>query len=140
MFSEKYICKYSASSKARGGPVVRPRLWGQRAPGSKPAYTEDPLCMGLLHVKSYVEAKRLPVGVAWKLEEGCQRRCRPLTMVQNYEVRPNIALVLFKNGSLIKLNYIRQSEIILQNAARSLIELIQNIRKESIHNRYFPRK
>ncbi|GBM82901.1 hypothetical protein AVEN_230468-1 [Araneus ventricosus] len=125
MFSEKYICKYSASSKGRGGPVVRSRLWGHRPPGSKPASTKDLPCMGLLHAKSYVEAKRLPVGVAWKLGEGCQRRCRHLTVVQNYEVRPKIALVLFKNGTLIKLNYIRQSEIILQNVARSLIELIQ---------------
>ncbi|GBO24333.1 hypothetical protein AVEN_75119-1 [Araneus ventricosus] len=42
------------------------------------------------HVKSYVLAKRPPVGVAWKFGDGYQLRCRPrhLTKVQNYEVRP----------------------------------------------------
>ncbi|GBM25987.1 hypothetical protein AVEN_223121-1 [Araneus ventricosus] len=52
----------------RGGLVVRSRLWGRRAPGSKPDSTEDPPCMG--HVKSYVVVKRPPVGVAWKFGEG----------------------------------------------------------------------
>ncbi|GBN63393.1 hypothetical protein AVEN_115912-1, partial [Araneus ventricosus] len=28
-----------------GGLVVRPRLWGRRAPGSRPDSTEDPPCM-----------------------------------------------------------------------------------------------
>ncbi|GBL80318.1 hypothetical protein AVEN_90487-1 [Araneus ventricosus] len=58
---------------------------------------------GPLHVKSYVVVKRPQVGVTWKFGEGCQLRCRPrhLTAVQNYEVRPKIALVLFENGALI---------------------------------------
>ncbi|GBN68224.1 hypothetical protein AVEN_56125-1 [Araneus ventricosus] len=30
----------------RGGLVVRSRLWGRRAPGSKPDSTEDLPCMG----------------------------------------------------------------------------------------------
>ncbi|GBM32041.1 hypothetical protein AVEN_127380-1 [Araneus ventricosus] len=30
----------------RGGLVVRSRLWGRRAPGSKPDSTDDPPCMG----------------------------------------------------------------------------------------------
>ncbi|GBM43124.1 hypothetical protein AVEN_148693-1 [Araneus ventricosus] len=49
----------------------------------------------LLHVKSYVV-------VSGSLERGCQLRCRPrhLTEVQNYEVRPKIALVLLQNGTL----------------------------------------
>ncbi|GBO12034.1 hypothetical protein AVEN_241308-1 [Araneus ventricosus] len=54
-----------------GGLVARSRLWGRRAPGSKPDSTEDPPCMGpLLHAKSYVVAKRPPVGVACKFGEG----------------------------------------------------------------------
>ncbi|GBM41672.1 hypothetical protein AVEN_46944-1 [Araneus ventricosus] len=58
---------------------------------------------GLLHSKSYIVAKRPPVGVAWKFEGGCQLNCRPrhLTMVQNYEVSPKIALVLLQNGMLL---------------------------------------
>ncbi|GBM53706.1 hypothetical protein AVEN_56405-1 [Araneus ventricosus] len=32
--------------EGRGGLVVRSRLWGRRAPGSKPDSTEDPPCMG----------------------------------------------------------------------------------------------
>ncbi|GBM55200.1 hypothetical protein AVEN_182151-1 [Araneus ventricosus] len=36
----------SVPGVGRGGLVVRPRLWGRRAPGSKPDSTEDPPCMG----------------------------------------------------------------------------------------------
>ncbi|GBM77934.1 hypothetical protein AVEN_35304-1 [Araneus ventricosus] len=39
-------------------------------PGSKPDSTEDPPVWALLHVKSYLVAKRPPVGVAWKFGEG----------------------------------------------------------------------
>ncbi|GBN44597.1 hypothetical protein AVEN_190989-1 [Araneus ventricosus] len=39
-------------------------------PGSKPDSAEDRHVWGLLHVKSYVVAKRLPVGVAWKFGKG----------------------------------------------------------------------
>ncbi|GBL96912.1 hypothetical protein AVEN_182501-1 [Araneus ventricosus] len=71
---------------------------GLRVPDSKSSYTKDPPCM--LQVKSYLVAKRPPVGVVWKFgEEGCQLRCRPrhLTAVRNYEVCPKIALVLPQN-------------------------------------------
>ncbi|GBL96939.1 hypothetical protein AVEN_182519-1 [Araneus ventricosus] len=54
----------------RGGIVVRSRLWGLKIPGSKLDSTEDPPCMDLLHAKSYVVAKRPPVGVARKFGEG----------------------------------------------------------------------
>ncbi|GBM23697.1 hypothetical protein AVEN_257614-1 [Araneus ventricosus] len=54
----------------RGDLVVRSRLWSRRVPGSKPDSTEDPSCMGLLHAKSYIVAKRPPVGMAWKFGEG----------------------------------------------------------------------
>ncbi|GBO08150.1 hypothetical protein AVEN_18877-1 [Araneus ventricosus] len=57
-------------TKARGGLVVRSRVWGRRVPGSRPDSTEDPRVWCLLHDKSYVVAKRPPVGVAWKFEEG----------------------------------------------------------------------
>ncbi|GBN57659.1 hypothetical protein AVEN_23963-1 [Araneus ventricosus] len=53
----------------RGGLVVRSRLWGRRAPGLKPDSTEDPSSMDLLHAKSYVVAKRPPIGVARKFGE-----------------------------------------------------------------------
>ncbi|GBO32806.1 hypothetical protein AVEN_213850-1 [Araneus ventricosus] len=52
-----------------GGLVIRSRLWGRRVPGPEPHSTEDTSCMGLVLVKSYVVAKRPPVGVAWKFEE-----------------------------------------------------------------------
>ncbi|GBN82150.1 hypothetical protein AVEN_65092-1 [Araneus ventricosus] len=38
--------KLSYRSGGRGGLVVRSRLWGRRAPGSRPNSTEDPSCMG----------------------------------------------------------------------------------------------
>ncbi|GBM04684.1 hypothetical protein AVEN_44824-1 [Araneus ventricosus] len=52
--------------------------------------------LGLLHVKSYVRAKRLPSGAdVWRI--GCHPR--HLTEVQNEEVHPKIALVLLQNGT-----------------------------------------
>ncbi|GBM29959.1 hypothetical protein AVEN_167437-1 [Araneus ventricosus] len=54
-----------------------------------------------------LESTRMEGGTSlvWcgSLERGCQLRCYPrhLTTVQNYEVRPKIALVLLQNGTLI---------------------------------------
>ncbi|GBM77695.1 hypothetical protein AVEN_184516-1 [Araneus ventricosus] len=50
--------------------MIRSRLWDRRVSGSKPDSTEDPPCLGLLYVKSYVVAKHPPIGVAWKFGEG----------------------------------------------------------------------
>ncbi|GBM62608.1 hypothetical protein AVEN_187021-1 [Araneus ventricosus] len=85
----------------RGGLVVRSRLWGRRAPGSKPHPTEDPPCMGPVTrqiICSGQKSSRWCGMEAWS--GGCQFRCRPrhLTVVQYYEVRP---LVLLQNGTLI---------------------------------------
>ncbi|GBM26083.1 hypothetical protein AVEN_12844-1 [Araneus ventricosus] len=54
----------------------------------------------MVHVKS-VRAKCPPVGIVRKFGEGSQLRCRPrhLTAIQNYKVRPKIALVLLQNGT-----------------------------------------
>ncbi|GBM55142.1 hypothetical protein AVEN_207026-1 [Araneus ventricosus] len=57
----------SSVYEGRGSLVLRSRLWGRRASGSKPDSTEDPPCME--HAKSYLGAKRPPVGVARKFEE-----------------------------------------------------------------------
>ncbi|GBM28137.1 hypothetical protein AVEN_224194-1 [Araneus ventricosus] len=93
--------------RGRGGLVVRSRPWGRRAPGSRPDSTEDPPCMGPAAryiIRSGQTSSRW-CGVEVR-RGGCQLRCRPrhLTEVQNYEVRPKIALVLLQNGTLIKLN------------------------------------
>ncbi|GBN62392.1 hypothetical protein AVEN_241365-1 [Araneus ventricosus] len=58
--------------RGHGGLVLRSRLWDWRVPGSKPDSTEDPPCLArLVHVKSYVVAKRPPTGVVWNFgEEG----------------------------------------------------------------------
>ncbi|GBL73670.1 hypothetical protein AVEN_230669-1 [Araneus ventricosus] len=80
---------HSALLLGRAGLVVRSRLRGRRAPGSKPDFTEDLSCIG-------PNALRL----VWcgSLERGCQLRCslRHLT-----EVPPKMALVLLQNGALI---------------------------------------
>ncbi|GBN11673.1 hypothetical protein AVEN_158413-1, partial [Araneus ventricosus] len=58
----------------RGGLAVRSRLWGRRAPGSKPDSTASRApfrVRGLLHAKSYVAAKSSPAGVARKFRERC---------------------------------------------------------------------
>ncbi|GBN64508.1 hypothetical protein AVEN_114426-1 [Araneus ventricosus] len=88
----------------RGGLVVRFRLWGRRVPGPRPDSTEDPPCMGPAArqiIRSGQTSSRWCGVEVWR--GGCQLRCRPrhLTEVQNYEVRPKIALVLLQNGTLI---------------------------------------
>ncbi|GBM39364.1 hypothetical protein AVEN_119030-1 [Araneus ventricosus] len=45
-FKEKVTIGNFFGYKGRGGLVVRSRLWGRRAPGSRPDSTEDPPCMG----------------------------------------------------------------------------------------------
>ncbi|GBM30168.1 hypothetical protein AVEN_134212-1 [Araneus ventricosus] len=55
-------------------PSGKVSVLGRRIPGSKSDSTEDPSCMGLLHAKSYVVAKRPPVYVAWKSGEGVPAR------------------------------------------------------------------
>ncbi|GBL74558.1 hypothetical protein AVEN_235476-1 [Araneus ventricosus] len=53
----------------RGGLVVRSRPQGKRLPGSKPDFTENTPCMGLLQAKSYVVANRPPACVVRKFGE-----------------------------------------------------------------------
>ncbi|GBN69000.1 hypothetical protein AVEN_44080-1 [Araneus ventricosus] len=60
-----------------------------------------------LHAKSYVGGQtpsRWCGAEGWRGE--AQLKCHPpqMTKVQNYEVRPNIVLVLLQNGTLIQLN------------------------------------
>ncbi|GBM90573.1 hypothetical protein AVEN_153978-1 [Araneus ventricosus] len=60
-----------------------------------------------------VVAKCPPVGVVWKFGEGvCQLRCHPyhMTVVQNYEVRPKIALVLLQKWDFNKTKLNKQSD------------------------------
>ncbi|GBM06269.1 hypothetical protein AVEN_206988-1 [Araneus ventricosus] len=60
-------------------------LWGHGALVGNTIPLKIRLVWGLLLAKSYVVAKRSPVGVAWKFGElGCHPR--HLTVVQNYEV------------------------------------------------------
>ncbi|GBL84321.1 hypothetical protein AVEN_118687-1 [Araneus ventricosus] len=106
---ENYSLADAADKKRadRGRSVlrVRSRLRNRRIPGSKPNPTEDLSCKGLLHVKSYVVAKRPPMwsGSLERSASSSVFKCRPrrLTAVQNYEIRPKIALVLLQNGTLI---------------------------------------
>ncbi|GBO23477.1 hypothetical protein AVEN_150936-1 [Araneus ventricosus] len=82
----------------RGGLVVRSRLWDGGFEVPNPIPLKIRRVWGLLHAKSDEVAKRPPVCVVRKFGEGC--RPRHLTMVQNYEVRPKITLVLLQNGTL----------------------------------------
>ncbi|GBM92629.1 hypothetical protein AVEN_136210-1 [Araneus ventricosus] len=86
------------------GLVVRCRPRGRRVPGSKPDSIVDPSCMGpasreVIRRGSYIV--RWCGAEVWK--GGYQLRCRPrhLISVQNYEVRPKIALALPLNKPLI---------------------------------------
>ncbi|GBO25626.1 hypothetical protein AVEN_170732-1 [Araneus ventricosus] len=91
-FYQGRVCKYAS------------RPWGRKAPGPRPDSTEDPPCMGPAARQTIRSGQTPP---RWRGVEarrgGRQPRCRPrhLTKVQNYEVRPKIALVLLQNGTLI---------------------------------------
>ncbi|GBM78526.1 hypothetical protein AVEN_260452-1 [Araneus ventricosus] len=84
-------------NKGRGSLVVRSRLWGRRAPGSKPDSTEDPPCIEPV-ARYIIRSCQTPsrwCGVEVWRGRG-QLRCRPrhLTAVQNDEVCPKTAPVL----------------------------------------------
>ncbi|GBM26539.1 hypothetical protein AVEN_245264-1 [Araneus ventricosus] len=73
----------------------------RRVKGSKPESTEHPLCMCACGTLNHAPApKVLPLVGRGSLEKGCQLRCRTryLPAVQNYEVRPQKALVLLQKG------------------------------------------
>ncbi|GBM65278.1 hypothetical protein AVEN_193812-1 [Araneus ventricosus] len=105
------LCKYTEKTFNKSEWGLRPPtaagrffpLYGKAAvakwqgldPGTGGSQARNPIPLkirrvwGLLHAKSYIVAKRPPVGVARKFGEGgCQLRCRPrhLIEVQNYEV------------------------------------------------------
>ncbi|GBM73705.1 hypothetical protein AVEN_177753-1 [Araneus ventricosus] len=68
----KIAIKYVANTELKGCGylVLRFRLRDQRVPGSRSDSPEDPPCMGMLHVKSYLVAKGPLNGVMRKVEEG----------------------------------------------------------------------
>ncbi|GBM68364.1 hypothetical protein AVEN_198816-1 [Araneus ventricosus] len=80
-------------------PSAGPQLQGQRVPGSKPDFTDDPWCMWancMLNLMLWVKH----LEKVWR--GACQLWCHPcyLTMVHNYEVHAKIALLLIQNGTL----------------------------------------
>ncbi|GBN27888.1 hypothetical protein AVEN_189477-1 [Araneus ventricosus] len=83
-------------------------LRGWRIPVSK----SDSTVWGPLRAKSHVVVKRHPVGVVRKFGERSTSSSVVLvisTVVQNYEIRPKIAIVLLQNGMLMKLNKINSN-------------------------------
>ncbi|GBO20905.1 hypothetical protein AVEN_193696-1 [Araneus ventricosus] len=92
--------------------MVRSPLRCQRFPGSKPLSTEDPSCTWVRCTLFKLGGQNgLPL-VLYGVKRECQLRCRPrhLTVVQNYEVRPKIALVFLQNGTLRGLGTLRIPE------------------------------
>ncbi|GBO29783.1 hypothetical protein AVEN_93590-1, partial [Araneus ventricosus] len=78
-------------------PSGKCRPQNRRVPGLKPYSTEDPSCIVPVAPKSYVDGQtsfRWCGTEVWR--SGYQLGCHPrhLTVVQNYEVSPNIALIL----------------------------------------------
>ncbi|GBN49759.1 hypothetical protein AVEN_110771-1 [Araneus ventricosus] len=74
-----------------GRLVVRSRLRGRRAPGSKPDFTEYPSCMG----PTARQIKRRQSSVLQQVP------AQVLTAVQNHNVLPKIALELLRNETLV---------------------------------------
>ncbi|GBM87207.1 hypothetical protein AVEN_126503-1 [Araneus ventricosus] len=65
---------FAVWTESRSDVIVRSRLRGWRATGSKPDSSEDPSCIWSVARLSYVVAKRHTVG-AVRLSRGCQLRC-----------------------------------------------------------------
>ncbi|GBO23556.1 hypothetical protein AVEN_188867-1 [Araneus ventricosus] len=76
------------------------KVLGRRVPGSRSDSVVYGACCTLTHTQW---PNVLPLVWRGSLERGCQLRRRPrhLTVVQNYEERPKIALVLPENRTLI---------------------------------------
>ncbi|GBL68646.1 hypothetical protein AVEN_159633-1 [Araneus ventricosus] len=72
----KKIIKILNFGQGRGGLLVRSRLWGRRAPGSKPNSTEDPPCMGP-GAPQIIRSGQTPSVVARPTQEGCKARRGP---------------------------------------------------------------
>ncbi|GBL72035.1 hypothetical protein AVEN_115062-1 [Araneus ventricosus] len=70
--------------------VLKSVLQGRRVRASKPE-------ADLVHVKSVV-AKCPPYGVVWKFGKGVPAQVSSSSVVQNYEIRPKIALLLLQTG------------------------------------------
>ncbi|GBN94810.1 hypothetical protein AVEN_105148-1 [Araneus ventricosus] len=96
-------------NRGRGGLVARSRPRDWRVAGPKPDSTEVPPCMGPLHPKSYVVAKRPPVGVAWKLGEGVPAQASSSSSDRGSKLRgqslnsPRVASKLDVNITLLNL-------------------------------------
>ncbi|GBL80520.1 hypothetical protein AVEN_225220-1 [Araneus ventricosus] len=82
-----------------GGLVEESLLRDRRNVSLRTNSKGDPPLYGLILIK---RVKRSPVRVVWKFGGGCCLRCLPrlLIMVQNYKVRPKIALVNLQNEML----------------------------------------
>ncbi|GBM01976.1 hypothetical protein AVEN_269576-1 [Araneus ventricosus] len=88
------------------GLVVRSQPLDRRVPGLKPNSTEEPPCKRVWYTLNPWGPNVLPLVWCGSLESGCQLKCCPfhLTVVQNYEIRPKIALVLLQTGCKCKCN------------------------------------
>ncbi|GBM22059.1 hypothetical protein AVEN_137369-1 [Araneus ventricosus] len=76
----------------------------RRIPGSKSDSTENPSCIGPVACEILRRVSNiLPMVWCGSLERWCQPRFRRrhLITVRNSEIRPKIALVLLRNGTLI---------------------------------------
>ncbi|GBN96818.1 hypothetical protein AVEN_243057-1 [Araneus ventricosus] len=98
----KKLFHHSLKTQGRGGLVVKSRLSGRRVPGSKPDSSDDPPCMGSAALKIIRSGQTPSRRCGLKARRGgYQPRCRHLTAVRNYEVRPKIAIVVLQSGALI---------------------------------------
>ncbi|GBN99667.1 hypothetical protein AVEN_10106-1 [Araneus ventricosus] len=89
---------FYSTDEGHCGLVIRSRIRGRRFTGSKPYSTEETPCKRAWCTLNQSEPSVLPLVWLETLEKGCQLRCslRHLTAVQNFEVRPKIALVLLQ--------------------------------------------
>ncbi|GBL91531.1 hypothetical protein AVEN_23602-1 [Araneus ventricosus] len=80
------------------GPL-RSWLWGRRVSGSRLNAIEESPCKGVLFTLNLSGPNVLPMYGTEARRGDCQlrRRSCDLTTVQNYKVRPEIALVLLQN-------------------------------------------
>ncbi|GBL63706.1 hypothetical protein AVEN_180693-1 [Araneus ventricosus] len=83
---------------SRSGFVVRSWIWGQRFKVRSSIPMKIRRVWDFLHAKSDGVTKRHPAGVVPKFRDGDRGH---LSMVQQDEVRPKIAIVFLQNGMLL---------------------------------------
>ncbi|GBL61887.1 hypothetical protein AVEN_72085-1 [Araneus ventricosus] len=130
-FYQGRVCKYAAGL----GISKRSVCSFSRSHGQHPCVeTQFQIrrVLGLLHAKSYIGLKRLPVSVVRK----CQLRCRPrhLTVVQNYEVNPQNSLRVASKRNVYVTKLISYLQFVVSCTQRRCLDKFRSFRSPHVEH------